>query len=163
MFQDGFGYAQVNIKDGWRHSTSSAYLDRIRHRSNLKIMVNSMATKILFDNRKRAIGVRFITGDETFDVKSRKEVIISAGAINTAKLLMLSGVGPADHLTELGIDVIADLPVGRNLQDHVMALLGLFTVSRNAPVISLSEITSPESLSSFFVGGSGKNLCPEKC
>ena len=114
------GYYQHTIKDGQRHSSASAFLTPfLSQRANLHARPWSFATRVLLD-RRRAAGVEYITMDaEIKRVSVRREVIISAGAIDSPQLLMLSGIGPADHLREHGIQVELDLPgVGRNLQDH---------------------------------------------
>lgn len=116
----GFFSTQATIKDGERMSTAKAYLSPIRDRPNLFVMKHTVVTKILFSG-KRAIGVEYKWRNETKTrtVKVKKEVIITAGTINTPKLLMLSGIGPACQLSKLGIPVVSDLRVGCNLQDHV--------------------------------------------
>ena len=79
----------------------------------------SYATRILFSRKRKAVAIQFDRFGLTHTVRARKEIILSAGSINTAQLLMLSGIGPKDHLMSLGIPVISNLPVGRNLQDHI--------------------------------------------
>ncbi|XP_012532835.1 glucose dehydrogenase [FAD, quinone] isoform X2 [Monomorium pharaonis] len=118
--QIGFSYVQSNIINGTRISSNKAYLMPIRNRSNLYMTVESTATKVLIDRAtNRAIGVEFFKHGQTIRVFASKEVILCAGAIRSPQLLMLSGIGPAKRLTELGIDVIQDMPVGKNLMDHV--------------------------------------------
>ncbi|HEY6437670.1 MAG TPA: GMC family oxidoreductase N-terminal domain-containing protein, partial [Ignavibacteriaceae bacterium] len=111
------GLIQQTIHNGRRLSTASAYLEPNRNRQNLHIITNSTATKILFDDKthpKRATGVEFYKDGKTFKVEATKEVILSAGAIASPQLLMLSGIGVKSHLESLGIQVIEDLPVGDN-------------------------------------------------
>ncbi|KAJ8921513.1 hypothetical protein NQ315_003131 [Exocentrus adspersus] len=119
----GFAIAQADNKDGVRLSSSRTFLWPGRHRRNLNVMVNSTATKILVDvdrDNKAATGVEFIYNDKTYTVKAKKEVILSAGAINSPKVLQLSGIGHADVLDDVGIKQIHDLPgVGFNLTNHV--------------------------------------------
>lgn len=119
--QLGFTSMQHTLKQGKRESTATAFLSSAKDRKNLHVIKNSTATKILFDaNNKRAIGVQVrIKNGELVEIKSRKEIILSAGSINTPQLLMLSGIGPKIHLEEMGINVTADLAVGENLQDHI--------------------------------------------
>jgi len=113
----GVGAIPVNNTDGIRMSTALTYISPIRHRLNLTIRANVLARRILFDG-KRATGVEVESGGETFVVEG-EEIILSAGAIKSPQLLMLSGVGEADHLRSLGIQVVHDLPgVGQNLRDH---------------------------------------------
>jgi choline dehydrogenase len=125
--RNGAGWFQINAgEDGKRMSTSHAYLHPIMgRRSNLEIRTGCWVQEITFDGTT-ATGARYQRPDLTgFDVVgARREVIVTAGAIDTPKLLMLSGVGPADQLREFGIDVRVDLPgVGENLDDHVEGLV----------------------------------------
>lgn len=118
--QEGFGFHQLNQKDGRRCSAADAFLHPIRHRSNLKVLTKAHVTKVLMEG-KTATGVAYQQDGKTVEVKVGKEVILSAGSFNSPKLLMLSGLGPADHLKEKGIAVLKDIPgVGQNLQDHLL-------------------------------------------
>ncbi|XP_044727063.1 4-pyridoxate dehydrogenase-like [Chrysoperla carnea] len=133
-----FGYKQINIngpnqigvsrlqrtiKNGYRFSTNSAYLISVRDkRPNLHLRRHSLVTRILISKLQkipRAYGVVFHSELTTHTIYAKREVIICAGAINSPQLLMLSGIGPMEHLNELGIPVIKNLPVGDNLQDHI--------------------------------------------
>ena len=114
-----FGSLQVSIKDGKRQSASTCYLRPVaKTRPHLHIMVNAHVTKIDFMNRK-AVAVQFIRNGRLEIVKVTKEVILSAGTIASPQILMLSGVGPKEHLESLGIPVVAHLPVGEFLQEHI--------------------------------------------
>ncbi len=116
--QAGAGLYQVTCRRGRRCSTNEAYLKPARARRNLTVATGALATGIVVEG-ERAAGVRFRQGGGTHTVKARREVILCGGSINTPQLLMLSGIGPAAHLAEHGIDVKADLAgVGANLQDH---------------------------------------------
>jgi len=116
----GYGIAQGTLDKGHRVSVSKAYLSPIKHRSNLYVMKSTRADAILLDNT-RAVGVRMTLKDgRSIDVKASKEIILSAGSIASPQLLMLSGIGPEKHLREMGIPTIVNLPVGKNLQDHVL-------------------------------------------
>ena len=118
----GIGPTPLNNLDGVRISTALAYLDQARHRLNLTIRPNVTARRILFDG-KRAVGVEAESGGEIFTVEG-EQVVLSAGGIASPQLLLLSGVGPAEHLRSLGIDVVHDLSgVGQNLRDHPMAMI----------------------------------------
>ncbi|CAH2093537.1 unnamed protein product [Euphydryas editha] len=120
----GFTRPLLSISGGVRQSSASSYLTPIKDRQNLYIVKNTMVTKIIFNGNKQATGVQCTTSDgNAFAINTQKEVIISAGAFNTPKLLMLSGIGPTDHLNNLGIEVLSDLPVGQNLQDHMAVIL----------------------------------------
>ena len=117
----GIGPVPLNHKDGVRMSMSLAYLSQARHRLNLTIRANAPAKRILFDGN-RAVGVEVESGGERMTVEG-KEIILSSGGIASPQLLMLSGVGPAAVLADVGIDVVHELPgVGRNLRDHPMAM-----------------------------------------
>ncbi|KAH7074888.1 hypothetical protein BKA63DRAFT_533899 [Paraphoma chrysanthemicola] len=109
----GIGLTPATTKNGLRTTSASAYLDH-KDLPNLTIITDTQVAKVLFNGCK-ATGVEDINGQT---VMASKEIIISAGAIDSAKLLLLSGVGPAEDLQSLGIEVKADLPVGRNLMDH---------------------------------------------
>ena len=117
--QEGFSENQLNVRKGVRSSTSLEFLGRATDRRNLHVAVNSFATKIKIEE-KTAKGVYFRREERDHFVKATKEVIVSAGTINSPQLLMLSGIGPKAHLANLGINVYSDLPVGENLQDHMV-------------------------------------------
>jgi len=117
--REGFGAVDLTVGKGRRSSASSAYLRPISGRPNLVVMTGAQCRRILFEG-KRASGVMFRHAATDRLAMARREVILSAGAINSPQLLLLSGVGSADQLREHGIEVIANLPgVGRNLQDHL--------------------------------------------
>ncbi|XP_061193348.1 L-sorbose 1-dehydrogenase-like [Saccostrea echinata] len=120
--QIGYCHAQETVRNGERWSTAKAFLRPAMNRPNLHVAVNSYVTKILTENKK-ALGVSLVRDNVKHIIKARKEVIISAGAFNSPQILMLSGIGPKDHLKSLGIPVIVDLPVGENLEDHIMVTL----------------------------------------
>ena len=116
--QEGTGYYRATAYQGRRRSTATAYLRPVEKRPNLRVEVNALATRILFD-AKRAVGVEYRKGGRTFTAKAAREVILSGGAFNSPQLLELSGVGAAKRLKELGIPVVHDAPeVGERLQDH---------------------------------------------
>lgn len=124
--QVGFSYLQASMKNGTRWSASRAFLHPIKNRKNLHIKKWSLVTNILIErDTKTAYGVEFFSGKRKYVVRARKEVIVSAGAINSPKLLMLSGIGPVEHLSELDIPLLQDLKVGYNLMDHI----GLMTIT----------------------------------
>jgi choline dehydrogenase len=117
--QRGCGLYQITARNGRRSSASVAYLKQARRRSNLRVMTGCTVTRIVVEN-DRAVGVECIRGSRRIVYRARKEVIVSAGAIATPKLLMLSGIGPAAHLASHGIHTHVDLPgVGQNFQDHI--------------------------------------------
>ena len=117
--QEGFGYYQVTQREGRRCSTAVAYLDPARQRENLTIQVRAFVEQILFDG-KPVHGIRYSHQGRTVEASINKELILCAGAINSPQLLMLSGIGPADHLRGLDIPLVQHMPgVGANLQDHL--------------------------------------------
>jgi choline dehydrogenase len=116
--QEGCGYYQTTTKDKRRWSTAAAYLNMAKSRPNLTIRTNAHATRVLFTGTK-ATGVEFRTPKGLETAQAGREVIVSGGAYGSPHLLQLSGVGPAQHLTEMAVPVVHDLPgVGSNLQDH---------------------------------------------
>lgn len=116
----GFGRGQYSIRDGRRSSAARAFLRPAIGRRNLTVVTRALATRILVE-AGRAIGVEYARGGRLDQAYAGQEVVLSLGAINSPHILMLSGIGPADHLRAFGIDVVANLPVGENLQDHVAA------------------------------------------
>nr|XP_019931011.2 glucose dehydrogenase [FAD, quinone]-like [Aedes albopictus] len=127
--QYGTSYAQFTIKQGRRMSAGASFLQPIGDRKNLHILTKAWVTRIIF-NKNRAIGVVYTRKKSVHKAKAKREVIISGGTFGSAKLLMLSGVGPKQHLEELGIKVFKDLPVGNELYDHPAVLGPVFTASK---------------------------------
>ena len=117
--QEGFGIFDRTVFKGERWSTTRGYLDPVRDRKNLTIITKALVCNLILENNA-AKGVCFKNSkDQIINVKSKKEVILCAGAVGSPHILMLSGVGPKDHLKSMGINIKADLPgVGQNLQDH---------------------------------------------
>lgn len=115
----GCGLYQITARDGRRSSAAVAYLNPARKRANLRIETGTMVTRILIE-KGRAVGVECTRGKRKVVYRADQEVVVSAGAIATPKLLMLSGIGPANEIVRHGIEVHADLPgVGQDLQDHI--------------------------------------------
>jgi choline dehydrogenase len=116
---EGVGYYHINTRGGWRASTANAFLHPARTRKTLKLQTLAHVSRILFEGR-RAVGVAYTRKGIKLEARARREVILSGGAINSPQLLMLSGIGPAGHLKDKGIDTLVDAKaVGRNLQDHI--------------------------------------------
>jgi len=137
--QEGVGYFQRAIYRGYRHSAARVFLHPARASGRLDVRTDARASQVLFDG-KRAVGVRYIDDrDRTSQhiVHARREVILSAGTANTAKLLQISGVGPAALLRELGMPAIADLPVGENFRDHYSVRL----VARVKNIRTINEMS----------------------
>jgi len=117
--QEGVGFYQITTRDGRRMSAARAYLHPALKRSNCEVITQAQVTRILFADRI-ANGVEYICNRQTQQVKANREVIVSAGAINSPQLLQLSGIGDAELLQRFGIEPLHQLPgVGRNLQDHL--------------------------------------------
>ncbi|XP_055957865.1 L-sorbose 1-dehydrogenase isoform X3 [Patella vulgata] len=117
--QTGFFASQATIQDGVRCSTAKAFLwPAVTSRKNLHVLTNAHVKKVVIKNKK-AVGVEFYHKGTLKSVSVNKEIILSAGALSSPQILMLSGIGPKEHLKAHGIPVVADLPVGDNLQDHI--------------------------------------------
>lgn len=116
--QEGVGYFSHNIRSGRRVTASRAFLHAAMKRPNLTVMTDTLVEKIVFEGR-RAVGVRCRRNGTVETIRAGREVVLCAGALESPKLLQLSGVGPASHLRDLGIEVIADSPqVGANMREH---------------------------------------------
>ena len=136
--QEGFGRMDMTVHEGRRWSTANAYLKPALSRPNLKVETHALVERVLFDGRV-ASGVAYRVGASGRRALARREVILSAGSINSPKLLKLSGVGPAAELRDLGIEVVADRPgVGENLQDH---LEFYFQVACREPITLFSAMS----------------------
>ena len=147
--QEGVGRFQLTQRDGLRCSTADAYLRPAAGRPNLEVITGMMALRILFEG-DRAVGVEVAHGDRVEQIRAEREVILSAGAYQSPVLLMLSGIGPEDQLTPLGISLRAPLPVGHGLQDHCMAQVNYLT---DEP--SLYMTVTPENIALLESEGRG--------
>ena len=137
--QEGFGRMDMTVEGGRRASAANAYLRPAMRRRNLTVRTHALATAVLFEGR-RAVGIRYQRGGTAQEVRVRREVIVSAGPINSPQLLKLSGVGPPAELTALGIRVVQALPgVGENLQDH---LEFYFQLRSREPVTLYGEMSA---------------------
>jgi choline dehydrogenase len=161
--ENGAGYYQKNIRDGRRHNAADAFLIPSLPRPNLRVVTGAHAARIVLDGQ-RATGIEYLHDGRRQHARAAREVILCSGVVNSPKLLLLSGIGPADHLRQLGIPVVLDLPgVGSNLQDHLKLSIrwnglttlppstvtaGLFVRSRGA---SGEGTTAPPDLQ-FYVG-----------
>ncbi|KAF0249359.1 MAG: choline dehydrogenase [bacterium] len=149
--QEGFGFYQVTQKNGKRCSAALAYLHPVLFRTNLTVKTHAQVSKLLLSN-KRVAGVAFTQNNKQEIAKADREVILSGGAVNSPQLLMLSGIGSADELKHLGIDVVVDLPgVGKNLQDHLFMAVCYDSLKP----ISLSTAETEENMASFVQAGQG--------
>lgn len=145
--QDGVTYTQVTQRRGKRCSAADAYLKPARKRANLTVLTGAQARRVLLDGR-RATGVELTVAGEVRQASAGREVILSGGSVNSPQLLMLSGIGPAEHLRAIGVDVVHDLPgVGGNLQDH----LACGVVRLATQPISLVAATSKRELVKYLL------------
>ena len=136
--QDGVGYYDVTQRAARRESASTAYLRPARNRPNLTIQTHALGTRVLVENG-RAIGLEYTVKDKSTKAYAEREVILSGGSVNSPRLLLLSGIGPAEELRQLGIDVVHDLPgVGKNFQDH----MDVYLTAETTPV-SYNESDRP--------------------
>lgn len=119
---EGFSEAAITVQDGRRWSTAKAFLRPSMLRPNLHVLVNALVSKVIVEDGV-AVGVNYIRDGIKHTVKATSEVILSAGAIQSPKILMLSGIGPEEHLKEIKIPVIKDLPVGQHLRNHFLVWL----------------------------------------
>jgi choline dehydrogenase-like flavoprotein len=138
--QIGYSFHQCTMKNGTRISANRAYLEPARRRRNLHVLKNSLVTKILIHPENRTTyGAEYARSALPGEARARKEVILSAGAMNFPQLLMLSGIGPKEDLEKMGIPVIQDSKVGLNLQNH-MGLGNLYLTANSTIGISYDNI-----------------------
>ncbi|XP_060830672.1 glucose dehydrogenase [FAD, quinone]-like [Bombus pascuorum] len=153
--QTGFMFPQGTVSHGSRCSTAKSFLRPISARKNLHVAMQAHVTKILIDpSSKRAYGVEFLRDGRTLRVRANKEVILSAGSINSPQLLMLSGIGPEEHLAEHGIPVIQNLSVGYNLQDHIFAGGITFLLHENISLVE-SKLYNIRYMLEYALTGTG--------
>ncbi|MEV6253140.1 GMC family oxidoreductase N-terminal domain-containing protein [Nocardia sp. NPDC051911] len=147
--QLGVGRYQVTQRNGMRCSAAVGYLHPAASRPNLTVVTGALAHRVVIENG-RATGVVIGRDGSTEVIQARREVVLAAGAYGSAHLLLLSGVGPADQLSAFGIETIRDLPVGRNLQDHLSVFLNYRTDRE-----SLMTALTPENLALLQEQGRG--------
>lgn len=143
---------QVNLQNGARYTRAHYLLDHRKH--NLHIKTQALAYEILFRSNFEAYGVKYSRANLNLTAVARRAVILSAGVIGTPKILMLSGLGHAEHLKNKGITPKIDLPVGDNLQDHVTTGLDLITLNASLGV-GVENSVSPKAVFDYFLYGSG--------
>ena len=121
--QEGFGRGQYTIRNGYRSSAATAYLKPVKVRRNLAVETGAHVTRVVTQGT-RATGIEYVKASGgTVRVAADREVILAGGAFNSPALLMLSGIGPAAHVRAMGITPVVDLPVGKNLQDHLAVIV----------------------------------------
>ena len=134
---EGVGYTQMSRNGRLRGSTARTFLAQAKGRANLQIVTNAVSTGLILDG-KRCVGVKFRQGDTDREVRAAREVIVSGGTINSPHLLQVSGIGPAEHLRSIGVDVRHDLPgVGGNLSDHYATRISI----RVKDAVSINELS----------------------
>lgn len=153
--QDGAGYSQMTRSGRWRASTAQTFLKEARGRPNLRVETEAVVTRLTFDGSK-CTGLIFRQGGQDHQIKVTGEVVLSGGAVNSPQVLQLSGIGPADHLKSLGIDVVADLGgVGANLSDHYVTRV----THRVKDAISINELSRGwrliREIGKYFLTGKG--------
>lgn len=133
----GIAHPQFTINNKKRQSTARAFLKPLASRSNLYLLKKTRVRKVIFNENSTAVGVEVqLPNKDIINVLAEKEVILSAGAINSPQLLMLSGIGPKEHLAKLGIDLVLDAPmVGENLQDHAIVPISLSGLDNNSSIL----------------------------
>jgi choline dehydrogenase len=159
--QEGYGYLQATIGKAGRCSTAVAYLRPAMSRKNLTVLTHATVIRVILES-DRAIGVEYLQSGRSETAYAANEVILSGGAINSPQLLLLSGIGPADHLTEHGIPVLHDLPgVGANLHDH-FDLTCRFEIQEPLTIAGMSSEAVAEAERQCLMDNTGpfaSNLC----
>ncbi|XP_022162632.1 glucose dehydrogenase [FAD, quinone]-like isoform X4 [Myzus persicae] len=148
-----FSLTPVSIRTGARLSAEHLYL-KSRKKKNLTVLTNALVTKVLFKYNYEANGVMYNRFDQVYKVYALKSVVMSAGTLNTAKILLSSGIGPAHQLKPLEIPVIADLAVGENLQDHIITGLDMITLEKSLG-LTFKDFISPINIYKYFFKGTG--------
>ncbi|CAL8131682.1 unnamed protein product [Orchesella dallaii] len=157
--RSGIGALEATLKKGSRCSTFTAFLEPILTRKNLDIRRYAHVTKIKIDSAGNARGVWFNRHGRKYFASASKEVVISAGAIDSAKLLLLSGIGPKEHLKEVGIKPKVNLPVGKFLKDHIGVLVGPILIDKPITVFPERDIGLSTFLE-YFLNGTGHLTYP---
>ena len=146
-----FSHMQANVYNGERQSTAEAYLRPAMNRLNLDIVIHAHVTKVNFEG-KRAVGVDYLRKGRMHSVRAKKEVILSAGTIGSAHILLISGVGPKDHLDDMGVPTVAELPVGTYMQDHVFIIDPMFVLNDPIAVTDATTTSIKERINYNFHG-----------
>ncbi|XP_055541000.1 glucose dehydrogenase [FAD, quinone]-like [Wyeomyia smithii] len=151
--QLGVSFLHTNQRNGQRLSASAAFIEPIEYRLNLHILTNARATKILIDPKsKTTYGVEFVHKKKRYAVIAKKEVILAAGGLQSAQLLMLSGIGPTDKLETVGIPVVQNLPVGQLLYDHLYFTGISFVTNTQNFTLHVDRVVTLPMLVNYFSG-----------
>ncbi|XP_034254592.1 glucose dehydrogenase [FAD, quinone]-like [Thrips palmi] len=159
----GFSFTLATLRNGSRCSAAKAFLRPVQHRPNLHVVKRARVTRVLVDRATaNTVGVEFVRNHQWRVAKARQEVVLSAGTLNSPQILMLSGLGPADHLRALGIPVVRDLPgVGENLQDHVSCFgCVTFLLNDTVSVVESRESRRLGSVVNYWVTQDGPLTSP---
>ena len=152
----GFTVMQATIKNGKRFSTAKSFLKPIIGQPNLSVLPEAFVERLVisggYTDTARVEGVVFTRKGRRYRIRARKEVIVSCGVVGSPKLLMLSGIGPSKHLKQLGIPVVADLPVGQNMQSHVGTGEVVFTLEEPVSFNPIRLFTNPLNLLAYLRG-----------
>lgn len=152
----GYFEALVNIDDGLRQNTGKSFIGQVKNRKNLFVAFNAYVTKIIVDKTTKEVkGVKVKIGEKMLELHTTKEIILSAGTVSSAQVLMLSGVGPEEHLTNVNIEPLVNLPVGKNLQDHIF-FVGLFVKLGETAVKALTTRKMIEDIFEYFMFKTGE-------
>lgn len=154
---------QFQIDDKYRQSGLVSYLYPAKKRSNLRVLSNAVVTKVIINDRKETTGVQFSYKGFSYVVSSINEVILSAGAIKSPQLLMISGVGPAGHLKSMNIPVVSNLPVGNNLLDHTSAVMMFSLESDTSPTLAVDPTKFPAPTTIHFANLDNKTANFAQC
>jgi choline dehydrogenase-like flavoprotein len=156
----GFSRVQANTRKGRRASASKTYIRSILKRNNLDISLNSRVVRVVIDSKtKTAIGVEFIKNQKRYFVRAKREVILSAGSIASPQILMLSGIGPREHLEKFNIPVHSNLKVGYNLHDH-QTFSGITFLVNQSVTITERELGNPRNGLNYMLNHEGPFTLP---
>ncbi|KAF5288571.1 hypothetical protein FQA39_LY15350 [Lamprigera yunnana] len=161
MDRMGVSFMEVSLRNGRRCSGEKAFLRPAKVRNNLKILQKSIVTKILIDLKTtKAYGVEYLSNNRYLTVNGSKEIILSAGVFGSPKILMLSGIGPRDHLKEMEIPIVRNLPVGQKIYDHLGFWGAVFT-SNKSMAVDISNVNKQKNLFDFVEKGTGPLTLPD--
>jgi choline dehydrogenase len=157
----GVAHLQANTQRGRRHSAYKSFIEPFLHRRNLHIMLNTRVTKVLIDQVTRvAYGVELLRKKKRQKIIARREVVLSAGTFHSAQLLMLSGIGPREDLERIGVPLVHDSPVGKEMYDHISFPGLLFTTNLTNPNAPLLHIKNMLKIMGGFFQGKGYGTVP---
>ncbi|CAL8089875.1 unnamed protein product [Orchesella dallaii] len=157
--KSGFGPLEVTQRRGERHGTFAAFLKNFMGRENLRVIKYAQAVKIKLDKNQRAVGVWYIQHGKKLLAKVSKEVILSSGSVGSPQLLLLSGIGPKEHLKSVGIKPRVDLPVGKNMKDHLATMIFPFIINVTQSMIPERDF-GLKTFTDYFFQGHGPLTLP---